>query len=152
MKTNSPGKIGIDTPKIIIPSAAENAVLDRLDKKYSSVVELSENDRRFFNSLLLRRRPKKCLEIGVSAGGSAILILNALKEYGGALTSVDYSEYWHHYGLGSADDPQTVKKTSDSSLLKVGWMLDQYPELKAMWKLHTGGLVVDFIDKIGGGG
>lgn len=34
----------------------------------------------FINGIIRKLKPKKCLEIGVSNGGSSILILNAIKD------------------------------------------------------------------------
>ena len=42
------------------------------------------------NGLIRRHKPKNCLEIGVARGGSAILILNAIKDLPDArLVSID---------------------------------------------------------------
>ena len=41
--------------------------------------EQSHNEPYFLNGIIRKFKPKKCLEIGVAAGGSAIIILNALK-------------------------------------------------------------------------
>ena len=42
--------------------------------------ELEINQAYFINGLIRKYRPKKCLEIGVSNGGSSILILNAIED------------------------------------------------------------------------
>jgi predicted O-methyltransferase YrrM len=61
----------------------ENNVLNRLNDTYITVNEMSQQDRQFLNSLLLRESPQKVLEVGVSGGGSSVIMLNALKEMGG---------------------------------------------------------------------
>ena len=47
--------------------------------KHYSYWELWHEQPYFINGVIRKYKPKKCLEIGVAAGGSAIIILNALK-------------------------------------------------------------------------
>jgi predicted O-methyltransferase YrrM len=72
-----------DDYELFIPSEYENKILHSLDKTYSQVSEMSNEDREFFNGVILRNQPKKLLEIGVSAGASSAIILNAIKQYSG---------------------------------------------------------------------
>lgn len=69
----------------IIPSVDENAHLEQLSGEYLKVSEMSEEDRCFLNSLILRNKPKKILEIGISAGASSVVILNAIRDLGNAV-------------------------------------------------------------------
>ncbi len=80
-------------------------------------------------------KPKKILEVGVSSGGSAALILNAIKDIDGAhLYSVDYCENAYRY-----PDKQS------------GFLVDEkFPELKNKWTIYRGGDVSKFIEEIGG--
>jgi hypothetical protein len=94
---------------------------------------MSNSDREFLNALILRRRPQKCLELGVSAGGSSVLMLNALKDI------ADAKLYSHDYCPEYYRNPK----------LKSGFLVDEYPELKKPWRLYTGGLVLRFLDEIG---
>jgi len=119
---------------IITSTDAENAGLERLTGKYSQYSEMTLSERRFLNSLILRHKPKKILELGVSAGGSAVVILNAIKDDPDArLYSVDYSTNYYI-------DPR----------LKSGFAVDAYPELQTKHQLHTGGLALEFMEAIGG--
>ena len=121
--------------EVITPFSGERAALDRLDGAYKTVSEMSDEDRNFLNALLLRYKPQKIVEIGVSKGGSSIVILNAIQEIEGArLYSIDYAEKWYC-----------------DNTLNTGCFVDNYPELKGKWTLHTGGLALRFLDTIGAG-
>jgi predicted O-methyltransferase YrrM len=117
----------------IVPQHEENIILDRLDNSYIQISEMSDSERSFLNALILRNKPKKLLEIGVSGGGSSIVILNAIKDFSESkLYSIDLLDTWYKTG---------VEKT--------GYFVDNYPELKASWELYTGGLALKFMDIIG---
>jgi predicted O-methyltransferase YrrM len=117
------------------PTEAENEILTRLDNSYTKISEMSLAQRMFINALILRNRPKKLLEIGVSAGGSSIVILNAIKDISDAkLFSIDLYDAW-------------CKDTD----YKTGYFVDNYPQLKGKWELFTDGLALKFIEKITGG-
>jgi predicted O-methyltransferase YrrM len=78
--------------QFVKPSEYENKILNRLNNSYLKISEMTEGEREFLNSLILRTKPKKVLEVGVSAGGSSIIMLNALKEIdNSSLYSIDYS-------------------------------------------------------------
>lgn len=108
---------------IIKSTENEIAILERLGEEYKNYSEMSDQDRAFLNSLLLRKQPKKILEIGVAKGGSSLVILNAIKDSPDAhLYSCDYSENCY--------------VISDK---KTGFYVDEFPELKKKWTLYTGG-------------
>ncbi len=117
------------------PTNEEISILNEIvDEDFKQNSEMSDNDRAFLNSTVRKKRPLKCLELGVSRGASSIIILNAIKDIAGAhLYSIDYNE--NHYRLKD-------KKT--------GFYVDNYPELKKQWTLKTGGLALNFLDEIGG--
>ena len=119
--------------EIVTPTDLENDVLANLDD--ISISEMTQNERSFLNALILRNKPKKILELGVSAGGSAIIILNAIKEFKDSkLYSIDLLDVvWNNAN----------KKT--------GYFVDNYPSLKNKWELFTGGLALNFIEEIGCG-
>lgn len=111
----------------------ENEVLNSLQDLKG--IELLRDEQEFLNSLILRNKPKKIVEIGVSAGGSATLILNAINSYKDShLYSIDYLKHYYR-------DPTK----------KVGFMVEEkYPHLSNNWTLYGGGLTLDFIEEIGG--
>lgn len=111
-----------------------NVVLNSLNEQYKKYSEMALYEREFLNNCLLLTKPQKVLEIGVSSGASSVLILNALKhnDNNASLYSVDILDhYWK--------EPEK----------KVGFVLDDYPELVENHKLYTGGLICDFIEEIG---
>jgi len=117
----------------INPSNVENEVLNQLYDSYIKESEMSAEERAFLNALILRNKPKKLLELGVSAGGSSIVILNAIKDIAGAkLYSIDLEDYYYK-------NPN----------LKTGYLVDNYQYLKSKWELFTGGLACSFVEKIG---
>lgn len=118
--------------EIIISTEKENEILYRLEDEYCKVCELSIQDRKFINAIILRNRPQKALEVGVRGGGGAVVLLNALE--GEKLFSIEYLDHWYK-------SPET----------KPGFIVDEYPELKKNWKLFSGGLASRFLDEIGGG-
>lgn len=120
---------------VITPADGENAVLDRIGGEYRKFSEMSLLERQFLNSLVLRHKPKKILELGVSAGASAVIILNSIRDDDGAvLHSVDYSRQYYR-----------------NPSLRSGFVVDAYPDLRAKHRLHTGGLALEFMEEIGGG-
>ena len=86
------------------------------------------NQREFLNGLIRKFKPKKILEIGVSSGGSSIIILNAIKDIKNA----------HLYSLD----------LSDSKI--IGHCIKKYfPSFLNKWSLYKGNIVAGFIEKIG---
>ena len=120
--------------KKIASTTDENNVLDRLDGAYLQYSEMMDDKRKFLNSLLLRSRPKKVLELGISSGASSVLIANALKDFGGKLYSVDVLKNYYV-------EPEKP----------CGFLVNEYPELKEITVQYLGGMAHDFIDKIGDG-
>lgn len=103
--------------------------------KESAGWELSIDEVYFLNGIIRKLKPKRCLEIGVSEGGSSILILNAIKDLKESnLISLDILE--NNYAHPN---------------LKTGYRVKHYfPELVTndKWKLYTGNQPHVFLDKI----
>ena len=59
--------------------------------------EMTEFERDFLCGMLKKKKPEKLLEIGVSAGGTTVMILECLKTLGlkSKMYSVDVSEFWY---------------------------------------------------------
>ncbi len=116
-------------------STKENKVLAGLSDDYLTLSEMSDEERQFLSALVLRKQPKKLLEIGVSAGSSSVILLNAIKDISNAaLHSIDYATDYYL---------DNTKKT--------GFVVDGYTDLSSKWKLYTGGLALEYMDKIGDG-
>ncbi len=91
---------------------------------------------RYFNGVLRKVKPQKVIEIGVSRGGSAVLILNAIKDIQGAK-------------LYSIEKDKICYKNKDK---KSGFLVEEkFPELMKNWKLFLGGVTAEFIESIGDG-
>jgi len=120
--------------ELFIPSKEENNVLHSLNKIYSNVCQMNNEEREFLNAIILRNRPKKLLEVGVHEGGSSVIMLNAIKNDPEAkLFSIDYLE----------------KCLPDKKTKNIGHIVDFYPDLQKQWTLFKGGLSLNFIEKIG---
>ena len=101
-------------------------------RKYSSW-QLLNNQPYFINGIIRKYKPKKCLELGVAAGGSSIVILNAIKDIKDSfLISLDVNTQLY-----------CDKK------FKTGYRVYKYfPELTKNWKLYTGEQSYKFLDKL----
>ena len=116
------------------PEKFENEIVDEINNILSGISEMTYLERCFLNGIIRQAKPKKILELGVSAGGSSAIILNAIKDFDNAkLYSVDYNKKW--YRDNSKD---------------VGFIIDEkFSNLKNKWKLYTEGTAAKFMDEIG---
>lgn len=110
--------------------------LEKFDERIKGVSEMTQSERFFLNGVIRHFRPKKLLEVGVAAGGSSAVILNAIQDIPEAkLFSHDYNA---DYYRGGGE--------------KSGFLVNMIcPELAGKWDLRTGGPVARHIDSIGGG-
>ncbi len=126
------------------PEKFENEILneinDILDIKtvfegHGTISEMSYLERCFLNGIIRQTKPKKILELGVSAGGSSAIILNAIKDFDNAkLYSVDYNKKWYR---------DNSKNT--------GFIIDEkFSSLKDKWELYTGGTAAKYMEEIDG--
>lgn len=118
--------------KYLIPTNKENQILAKLDPAYLQVSEMKLSEREFLNALLLRHQPKTVVEIGVSAGSSSVIILNALAHIAHSkLYSIDLDKHYYR----------------DSSK-KSGFIVDKYPQLKKNWHFFAGNLAAHYLPKL----
>ena len=105
-----------------------------IQKKIEGLIEETLDEQKFLNGIIRKFKPKKILELGVSAGGSSALILNAIKDLPESkLYSIDRVEKWY---LNKAKN--------------VGWVVNEkFPELLDKWKLFAGKNPSEFIETIG---
>ena len=96
--------------------------------------EIELEDQKFLYGLIRRFKPKKLLELGVSAGGSSSLILNAIKDIPNSkLYSIDRRNEWYK-----------------NATKKVGWVVKEYfPRLANKWSLFSGRNAAEFLEVIG---
>lgn len=100
-----------------------NIITDEM--KRNSGWKLTSLETKFINGLIRKYKLKNCLEIGVHEGGSAILILNAIKDYENSfLVSIDLFK-------------------------NKGYRVNKYfPELSKKWELYTGDQPHKFLTKL----
>lgn len=114
----------------------ENHLIGKIDGTDYSKCEMSYKDRAFLNGIIRKTKPKTIVEIGLAAGGSSCVILNAIRDLDGAkLYSFDYNTIW--YNCGREDGKKT------------GFLVEKIvPELALKWELYTGGVPCKYFDKI----
>ena len=108
----------------------ETNIYTKIKKKLlnSKCSEMWDNQQEFLNGAIRKFKPKKILEIGVSNGGSSIIILNAIIDIDNShLYSIDLSK--------SNNIGNCVKK--------------YFPNLLNKWSLFKGNVVPKFIEKVG---
>lgn len=124
------------------PEKFENEIVDEINDilniklvQEKTISEMTYLERCFLNGIIIQTKPKKILELGVSAGGSSAIILNAIKDFDNAkLYSVDYNKKWY------------IDNSKD-----VGFIIDEkFSNLKNKWKLYTGGTAAKYMEEIGG--
>lgn len=112
-----------------------NDILDIRIVPETTASEMTYLQRCFLNGIIRQSKPKKILEVGVSAGGSSAVILNAIKDFDNAkLYSIDYNKKWYR------------DNTKDTGFL----IEEKFSRLKNNWKLYTGGTAAKFMEEIGG--
>jgi len=99
--------------------------------------EMSHQDRVFLNGIIRKAKPKIIAEIGLAAGGSTCVILNAIRDMDNAkLYSFDYNTIWYR------------DKEQDNGR-KTGFLVNQIvPELLSKWELYTGGVPCQYFKNI----
>jgi len=99
--------------------------------------EMSYKDRAFLNGIIRKTKPKTIVEIGLSAGGSTCVILNAIRDMEKTkLYSFDYNTIWYR------DDGKDNGR-------KTGFLVEQIvPDLASKWELYTGGVPCKYFDNI----
>lgn len=112
----------------------ESSCLDAVIARISPFSEMTDMEKYFLNGIVRYLKPKKILEVGVSAGGSSAIILNAIKDIPESkLISVDYCVSYYK---------DQTKKT--------GFVIENnFPKFLNQWELLTGGDIAKFIHKIG---
>lgn len=119
-----------------------NDIIDILNSKvltnrgYEKICDMTDLEKYFLNGIIRQNKPKKILELGVSAGGSSAIILNAIKDIDNAkLYSIDYSDKWY------------LDNDKNS-----GFIIDEkFQHLSNKWQLYTGGVAAKFMEEIGAG-
>lgn len=104
--------------------------------------EMLPSERVFLDRLLREKKPRKILEVGVSAGASSVVILNAMKELPGSkLFSVELSEIYYP---DLYDESRKDKRPS-------GFLVREYfPDVdEKKWTFFAGNVAAAFMERIG---
>ena len=101
--------------------------------------EMSYKDRAFLNGIIRKVNPQTIVEIGLSAGGSSCVILNAIRDRENAkLYSFDYNTTWY----------RDVQNKQDNGR-KTGFLVNQIvPDLMSKWELFTGGVPSKYFEAL----
>jgi len=120
----------------------ERNILERIETKLEGKVsgteynknEMNPKERGFLNGIIRKTKPKNIMEMGLSAGGSSCVILNAIGDIDDAkLYSFDYNTSWY--------------RCDGKSELKTGFLVKQIvPEQMSKWELYTGGVACKYFD------
>jgi len=99
--------------------------------------EMTHKERAFLNGLIRKAKPKTIVEIGTSAGASASVILNAIRDMESAkLYSFDYNTIWY-------------RDNGNDHGRKTGFLVNQIvPDLASKWELYTNGVPCKYFDNI----
>ncbi|MDR1741281.1 MAG: class I SAM-dependent methyltransferase [Synergistaceae bacterium] len=121
-----------------VPERYEAERLERVEGAVEGPSEMLRVERLFLNGLVRRLEPKKLLEVGVAAGGSSCVLLNAMDD-GAVLHSVDWSGRYYR---------DKAKAT--------GWLVDEVAGERrhfdtTRWRRHFDRDVSEVIEEIGGG-
>ena len=123
------------------PENFDNYILDEINSILeentpgNKLSEMTYLERKFLNGIIRLTKPKKILEVGVAAGGSSSIILNAVKDIDNSiLYSIDYNKKFYR------------DKNKDSGFI----VKEKFPHLLKNHKLYTGGVSAKFMDEIGG--
>jgi len=99
--------------------------------------EMSYKDRAFLNGIIRKTKPETIVEIGLSAGGSTCVILNAIRDMEKTkLYSFDYNTIWY-------------RDNCKDKGRKTGFLVEQIvPDLASKWELYIGGVPCKYFDNI----
>jgi len=114
----------------------EKSLLGEISGTKHKKSEMTHKERAFLNGIIRKTKPKTIVEIGLSAGGSTCVILNAISDMEDAkLYSFDYNTNWYW--------EKTLKNAR-----KTGFLLEEtVPELMSKWELYTGGVPCKYFDE-----
>ncbi len=117
----------------------EDSLTGNIENTNHRKSEMSYKDRAFLNGIIRKAKPTTIVEIGISAGGSTCVILNAIRDMENTkLYSLDYNTVWYR------DVQLEVNKGRKS-----GFLVNQIvPNLVSKWELYTGGVPSKHLDKI----
>lgn len=117
----------------------EQDLLGKIEGTNYLKCEMSYKDRAFLNGIIRKTLPTTIVEIGLSAGGSTCVILNAIQDIPDAkLYSFDYNTIWYR-------DVQSGLNAGRQT----GFLVNElFPELKSKWQLFTDGVPCKYLNAL----
>jgi len=115
----------------------EKYLTGKIEETNYNKSEMSYKDRAFLNGIIRKTKPETIVEIGLSAGGSTCVILNAIRDMEKTkLYSFDYNTIWY-------------RDRGKDNGRKTGFLVNQIvPDLASKWELYTGGVPCRYFDNI----
>jgi len=115
--------------------SAEKPEPATLNHILDSYAELTSIERQYLRDVVQQTKPKRILEIGVSHGGSAVVLLDATRDTGARITSLDYLQ-------------QCYKAPSKQT----GWIVhEMFVDLSDRWTFKGGGVVCQYLEEVSRG-
>jgi|GEM_PF-1432255 len=107
----------------------EKLLFGQIEGTVYSKSEMPYEHRAFLNGIIRKAKPKIIVEIGLSAGGSSCVILNAIRDIDNAkLYSFDYNTIWY-------------RDMGKNNGRKTGFLVNQIvPDLVYKWEFYGGGV------------
>lgn len=130
----------VETYDKFILDDIEERLLGKIEGTNYQKNEMTFSERAFLNGIIRKAKPNVVVEIGLSAGGSTSIILNALRDNPAAkLYSFDYSTTWY----------RDVQLGLEGTGRKSGFLVEQIvPSMLSQWELYTGGVPCKYFDAL----
>jgi len=122
--------------KIVESTENDVKLMQSLEEDYVKYSGMRYGESLFLTSLVRLYKPQKVLEIGVGAGSSSVVLLNATKDFGGEVFAIDFAKKWYRNPQGEESEP-------------TGFVLEKYPNLKRRWHPYLGHLSYEVMPQIG---
>ncbi|MEQ8238106.1 MAG: class I SAM-dependent methyltransferase [Cyclobacteriaceae bacterium] len=116
----------------------EESLQGEIEETNYKKIEMTYKERAFLNGIIRKVKPKTIVEIGLSAGGSTSVILNAIRDMKNTkLYSFDYNTIWY----------RDVHFLGQDKGRKTGFLVNQIvPNLVSKWELFTNGVSCKYFD------
>lgn len=117
--------------ELVTISEQVKELLNELDStwKYHSI--MLPNERLFLGEMVYRTKPRNILELGVAGGGGSVILLQASKDYGSQVASID-----------------TSTTTYYAQQYPVGYAVQQYSQFEDRWSGYFGNMSCYYMDQI----
>lgn len=116
----------------IVYEEYESELVNEIPAEILKFNEMGESERCFLNGIIRYHNPRNILELGVSAGGGTVVLLNAIKDRPECrVVSVDLADAWYR-----------------DRRFPVGFIAKHYlGEGNKQWEFHTNSIAIDVLEK-----